>query len=248
MRLHILSDLHLEFAPWEPPATAADVVVMAGDVHPGKQGIRWLLQHFPHQPVLYVCGNHEFYGQKLPKLTRELKALAQGTQVHVLENEGLELGGVRFLGTTLWTDFALHGDRAQAESAAATGMNDFRRIRTEPTYRKFRPVDARLLHLQSLAWLKAQTQAAVGRKTVVITHHAPSPQSLAGAAADDPLSPCYASNLEPYLAECGAALWIHGHFHRRSDYCVGATRLVANPRGYPDQRGTGFDPALTIEL
>lgn len=50
------------------------------------------------------------------------------------------------------------------------------------------------------------------------------------------------------MAETGAALWIHGHMHRRSDYLVGSTRVIANPRGYLDEKDTGFDPSLTLEI
>lgn len=248
MRLHILSDLHLEFAPFQPPDTGADVIILAGDVHPGKQGLAWILKTFPRTPVLYVLGNHEFYGQTIPKLTRQLKEAAQGTQVHPLENDRIEIGGVIFLGATLWTDFALNGNRMQAELTAASGMTDFRRVRLEPSYRRFRPSDARGLHAQSRAWLEAQTQAAPSRKVVVITHHAPSPRSLGGTASEDSLNPAYATNLEPFIAGSGVRLWVHGHIHRRSDYSVASTRVVANPRGYPDERNTGFDPGFTIEI
>jgi predicted phosphodiesterase len=248
MRLHILSDLHIEFAPFQPPQTGADVVVIAGDVHPGKQGARWLLQTFTQTLVLYVLGNHEFYGQKTPKLIHEVKEITRGTNVHVLENDRVEIGDVVFLGATLWTDFAVTGNRAVAEAAAATGMTDFRRIRVEPSYRKFRPVDARILHARSIGWLEEQVRGAAGRRMVVVTHHAPSPRSLAASFRDDPLSAAYASDLEPLVTETGAALWIHGHLHRHSDYQVGSTRVVANPRGYPDEKDSGFDPALTVEI
>ncbi len=78
MRIHILSDLHLEFAPFFPSPVDADVVVLAGDTHTGRNGIKWALQAFPDRPVIYVLGNHEFYGQKIPKLVSELKELSDG--------------------------------------------------------------------------------------------------------------------------------------------------------------------------
>ena len=87
MRLHILSDLHLEFEPFTPPAVEADAVILAGDVSTGRNGLKWALKSFPDRPVIYVLGNHEFYGQKLQKLIKELQEMAQGTNVHLLENE-----------------------------------------------------------------------------------------------------------------------------------------------------------------
>jgi predicted phosphohydrolase len=248
MRIHILSDLHLEFAPFQPSKVDADVVVLAGDVHTGENGIKWILKAIPDRPVIYVLGNHEFYGQKIPRLISDIKEVAQGTNVHVLENDGVEIGDVAFLGATLWTDFRLNGDPVLAEVTAQTGMTDFRRIRVTTSYRRFRPIDARRIHAQSLEWLAQQASKARGRKIVVVTHHAPSPQSVPSGFQSDQLNPAYASNLEPFIAECGAALWIHGHIHHRADFNVGTTRIVANPRGYPTEPHTGFDPSFVLEV
>jgi Icc-related predicted phosphoesterase len=248
MRLHVLSDLHLEFAAFQPSNVDADLIVLAGDIHTGTNGIKWISKAFPHHPVIYVLGNHEFYGQKIPKLTDEIKALAQQTDVHVLENDRIEIGDVVFLGATLWSDFRLNGDVVLAELAALTGVTDFRRIRVTPSYRRFRPADARRFCAQSLAWLDQQTKAAAGKKIVVVTHHAPSPQSIPSTFQRDPLNPAFASNFEPFITTCGAGLWIHGHIHQAADYRVGATRVMANPRGYPQETQTGFDPTLTVEI
>src|SRR5687767_2988927 len=120
MRIHILSDLHLEFASFQPSNVDADVVVLAGDIHTGKNGIKWIFKAFPNHPVIYILGNHEFYGQKIPKLTSEIKEAARGTNVHVLENDRFEIGDFVFLGATLWSDFQLNGDVVLAEVAAVT--------------------------------------------------------------------------------------------------------------------------------
>jgi len=113
MRLRVLSDLHLEFGPFEPPPCAADVVVLAGDIHTGTQALPWIQQHFPGMPVVLVLGNHEFYGHAAPALVEEFRAAVTGTNVHLLENAAVELAGWRFLGCTLWTDFCLHGAEHQ---------------------------------------------------------------------------------------------------------------------------------------
>jgi predicted phosphodiesterase len=172
MRVHILSDLHLEFAPFQPDNVDADVIVLAGDLHTEKNGIKWIHKTFLDRPVIYVLGNHEFYGQKIPKLIDDIKEVAQGTNVHVLENRSVESGNVVFLGATLRTDFRLNGDSVLAEVTAQTGMTDFRRIRVTPSYRRFRPADARRFHTQSLSWLAQQTPENRGKKVVIVTHHA----------------------------------------------------------------------------
>ena len=108
MKLHIVSDLHTEFADFTPPDTDADVVVLAGDVGVGTAGVEWAARRFRAIPVLYVPGNHEYYDHDLRNVD-DLRAAAPD-HIHVLDKEVLELGGVRFLGATLWTDFRLHGE------------------------------------------------------------------------------------------------------------------------------------------
>ncbi len=108
MKLHVLSDLHTEFADFSPPGTDADVVVLAGDIGVGVGGIEWAARRCPKVPVIYVPGNHEFYDHDIG-LTDELKATVPAN-IHVLNNDTLELDGVRFIGSTLWTDFKLHGE------------------------------------------------------------------------------------------------------------------------------------------
>jgi len=247
MRLHILSDLHLEFAPYAWADTGADVVIFAGDVHTGANGLKWILQTIHDRPVIYVLGNHEFYGQALPKLTNELKELAAGTNVHVLENDSVRIANVMFAGATLWTDFRLDGDVVLSATTAQIGMSDFKRIRTSPRFSRIRPADMRSLHNESRTWLEAQFTAHAGEKLVVVTHHAPSPKSVPERFRGDPLNPAFASNLDDLIGPCGACLWIHGHIHTAVDYKVGTTRVLANPRGYPGEQ-TGFVPDFVVEI
>jgi len=101
MKLHILNDLHIEFEDFEPPATDADVVVLAGDIGVGMEGLRWAEDRFPDKPVIYVPGNHEFYHHDLA-LIEELKAQAPD-HIHVLNDDQIIIGRVRFLGSILWT-------------------------------------------------------------------------------------------------------------------------------------------------
>lgn len=248
MRLHILSDLHLEFAEFQLEDVHADVIVLAGDIHTGSKGVKWILKKLPNQPVIYVLGNHEFYGEKIPQLTEEIKRLVKGTNVHVLENDRVEIGDVAFLGATLWTDFRLDGNPAMAKAIAHAGMADYQLIRVAPFFRRLRPIDVCRFHAQSLDWLVKQIKEMQGRKTVVVTHHAPSSRSVPPQFHDDPLNPAFASNLEHLIAGIGVTLWIHGHIHHFSDYMLDSTRVIANPRGYPSELHTAFNPCLAVEL
>ncbi len=248
MRLHILSDVHLEFADFCPAHPQADVVILAGDIDIGENGLKWIEENFAAGPVVYVLGNHEFYGQGLPVLYKSLIQDSVGTNVHILENGAFEVGNVVFLGATLWTDFALDGNPALSETVAALDMADFTQIRFGQEYRKFRPSDARELHARSLRWLDEAIKQYAGRKIVVVTHNAPSPRSIDKKYEGNPLNPAFASRLDDFIAEREIALWVHGHIHHCSDYQIGKTRVIANTRGYPGENTGAFKPGLTIDI
>lgn len=248
MKLHVLSDLHAEFAPFDPPETGADVVVLAGDVSTGVRGIDLIRGWFPDRPVIYLAGNHEYYRESIPRHTEKLREAARDAGIHFLENDAVEIGGVRFLGCTLWTDFELYGSWMTDALAAQQAMNDFRLIRTDPDSRRFRPADARAMHQRSLRWLREMVETPFDGPTVVVTHHAPSMLSVRPIFRRDPVTAAYASNLEWMLDGAAIPLWIHGHTHLSVDYTIDGTRVYANQRGYPNEPAPGFDPARTIDV
>ncbi len=247
MKLHILSDLHIEFGPFEPPLTDADTVVLAGDIGVGNEGLEWAATRFRHVPVIYVPGNHEFYGYDVGLLD-ELRTDAPAN-VHVLDNEVVELDRVRFLGCVLWSDFALYGEaqRASAMQCAREGVNDFAQIRNGD--RAFDPRDAADWHVLNRSWLAERLAEPFAGRTVIVTHHAPSPRSIAPQHPHDLTWAAFASNLEGLMAYSDIVLWIHGHMHDSFDYEVDDTRVVCNPRGYhPHWLNNGFVPDLVVEI
>jgi len=248
MRLHILSDLHIEFSSFEPPRTDADAVVVAGDVHIGREGRSWLRRNFPDNPVIYILGNHEFYRHAIPSLTETLQRESDGSHIHVLENNRVDIGDISFLGCTLWSDFKLTGDTPAAQATAEDAMSDFRLIRVSPKYRRLRARDTARYHAASLDWLKTALSQSDPARTVVVTHHAPSARSIPPYHRDSPLNPAFASDLDSLVAQSGAPLWIHGHTHHCVDYTIGHTRVLSNQRGYPDSPVEGFKPSLVIEV
>jgi len=246
MNLYVVSDLHLEFGPFNPPTVECDVVILAGDTCPKLAGVRWAMEKFSDRPVLYVFGNHEFYGEKWPRLIEKGRALAAGSNVRILENDTFEIGGWRFFGATLWSDFMLTGDPSESIEAAQRIMTDFKRIRHWPSLRKFSPAHARQAHGATLSALKAFLESGDRLRSIVITHHAPSVRSLPEKLQTDPVSGAYASNLEPLIVAVGPRLWIHGHIHQPSSYTIGTTQVLANPRGYPGE--AGFNPDRIVAL
>jgi predicted phosphodiesterase len=247
MKIHILSDLHLEFAPFQAPKTDADVVVLAGDIHLGQKGLEWAKQSFPDKTVLYVLGNHEYYGNAIPKLVNQLHEQAAGTQVHILEKESFEIEGFKFLGCTLWTDLKLFGPVNLASYNKYYQVADYYKIRVSPKLRRLHPYDTKLFHLHSFQWLQDELSKSRHQKTIVITHHAPSLRSIPVAFRSNHLSAAFASPLDDFVINADISLWLHGHTHNRVDYKLGNTRVVCNPRGYPYQ-ALSFNPELLIEV
>ena len=248
LQIRALSDLHLEHGAFEPSPVGCDLVVLAGDIHTGTRGVLWATQVFPQLPVLYVPGNHEYYGGAMPRLTQKLRDAAAGTNVTILQDDAFVFRGVHFLGATLWTDFELLGDSWRAMAAATRKMTDYHRIRISPRYAKLLPTHTRARHYHSRLWLEAEASSRIGPK-VVITHHAPSIESLPVSSISDELSPAYASELHDLIVRIDAVAWIHGHIHHPSDYLVGRTRVRCNPRGYaPHDLVAGFDGGATIEV
>lgn len=249
MKLHVLSDLHTEFEAFAIPKTDADVLVLAGDIGTKLSGLEQVLR-ISKIPVVYVAGNHEYYGAAIPKLTAELQDLARGSQVHFLENDEFIFQDVRFLGCTLWTDFSILGpeNRALAMWEAQQKMADYRLIRLSPKFNRLRPIDTAGFHFASLKWLKQQLEKPFDGPTVVVTHHAPSAKSFNPKYQSDLLSAAFASNLEPLMDGFKVDLWIYGHTHHNTDFTQGSTRILSNQRGYPGERVLGFDPNLVLEL
>lgn len=259
MKIHILSDLHLEFGKLKLPEVEADVTVLAGDIGVGLQGIEWALKTFPwHRPVIYVMGNHEFYGQRvMMELWKDARKKVKGTHIHLLENESVEIEGVRFLGATLWTDFCLFGAGEREKAMRdALDLNDYWSILTAHSLEGYnrhkatllRPEDTLRMHKTSRTWLDRELEEAHAGKTVVVSHTAPHRGSLHPKWEYSPISPCFVSNL-PGLVE-RADLWIHGHTHDGFDYRVERCRVVCNPRGYANSAdlNPGFDPGLVMEV
>lgn len=261
MKIQIASDLHFEFLPPQsgqkrliPRAPEADVLVLAGDVAAGLDALE-LFGDWPI-PVLYVAGNHEHYSRDMKDIRDRLRSASAGTAVRFMDNEVEVIGGTRFLGTTLWTDYRLYEpaiSQQMAMRAAGRGLNDHRLIRLGT--RAFSSDDALAEHVAAKAWLEKELCTPYSGPTVVITHHGPHVKSIHPQYAGDVLSPAFSSDLSDLLPH--ASLWIHGHVHNSFDYVAAGCRVVANPRGYPTGRcSTGqltfenakFEPVCVVEV
>ena len=241
MRIAYASDLHLEFddsltlTGLSTPAAPADVLVLAGDVEILPEYYTELLRKLRLAyagPVIFVMGNHEYYNGVFPDDRQKYReAIAHDPKAHLLENESVVIDGVRFLGATLWTDFASERQMRSCQRM----MSDFDVIEDADS-RRITPEAILQAHRDSIAWLDDQfTNHPFMGPTVVITHHAPSYQSQHPRFVGSPISGGFCSNQEHRIQRWQPDIWIHGHVHDRMSYRIGKTKVLCNPWGYPDE-------------
>jgi Icc-related predicted phosphoesterase len=272
MRLWILSDLHISTAVartgtmFDDAIPDADVAVIAGDITEGvEEAITWLSRTITRRmPVVYVLGNHEFYGEYLDEARRVAQAqAARVPNLHLLDDSTAMIDGVRFIGATLWTDYRLysHGERTRqlvAMHNARSRIIDYHQILMEPAQpgfiaRNFLPSDALELHKLSCAYIEDQLTVEIDGPTVVVTHHAPHRQSSHPHFDGDPATPAFVSDLSSLIDLGQPTLWVHGHTHHNVDYVLTPldgppTRVVANQRGYQGVEIPGFDWRFVVEV
>ena len=280
--IQLLSDLHLEVHPHfvPTPAAGADLLVLAGDVGSYQAGSRLLDQDFglarfsPLQgwptPVLFVPGNHEYDLLDFDATHRRLRATCERLGIHWLEREVLTLQqltgrpglAVRFVGTTLWSDFDALGptdlqaaqsvnalaDQLKARDKAFSAANFY--LKKAGTTRHGAPWLAAQVRDEALlcqAWLRAALGQLFDGATVAITHFAPSLKSSDPRYGLTPGTAGFCNALDDLLPQ--AQLWLHGHLHSPSDYRVGGCRVVANPLGYARKNEqSAFQPAGLIRV
>ena len=248
MKVHVLSDLHVEFEDYQYLHTDCDVVVLAGDIHVKEKGISWALEQIGNKPVIYVLGNHEFYGKTYQKHIKKMKELAAGTNIHILEQDTVTIEGVNFLGCTLWTDFELFGDPRIAGYQCQQIMTDYKKIKKLPNYSKIRSIDTAIFHKHALVWLKKELSGLSGQKNVVVTHHGPSMKSVPDYYKNELTTAAYVSALDDFIQEHSPSYWLHGHLHNSSDYSIGGCRVLCNPKGYPGEENETYNPNFTFTV
>lgn len=279
MNIQLLSDLHLEAQPdWQPtPAPGADVLVLAGDIGSYQASSRLVDEDFGlarfsplhgwPTPVLFVPGNHEYDGLDFDDAHCRLRDTCARLGLIWLERSVLHWPAehdetpVRFIGTTLWTDFeALVPSQANTRTPQAQLLAAQLKARSKAqraadyylaktgTTRHGEPWLAGQVREQALVcqdWLTAALAQPFVGHTVVVTHFAPSLHSADPRYGRSPGTAGFCNALDHLLPK--ARLWLHGHLHAPSHYTHEGCRVVANPLGYAHKNEQGqFDPTLCI--
>lgn len=278
MKLQLLSDLHLEANPWfaAQPLAQADLLVLAGDI--GSYQVRrdgtvmdepdWGLQRFSPLPqfagwpvpVVFVPGNHEYDARDLDETHQALRHACDRLGIQWLERETLQINGVRFVGTTLWSDYdALAHQKdphttdplthrlRQREKGFRAANFYLRKMAGVRHGRLFDAESMRGLALDCQQWLRGALADAFEGPTVVVTHFAPTLHSADPRYGLSPGTAGFCNGLDELLPM--ADLWLHGHLHCPTDVQVGRCRIVANPLGYASKgEQLAYQPQLLIDV
>lgn len=248
--LTVFSDLHREFSTnsndgrhrwfWNNPAykipnaDGANLCVLAGDIIAGNNSTDFFDTFCDRfEDVIMVAGNHEAYQAYYEDVQERLRAYdAKRSNFHYLERDTVTIRKQRFVGCTMW----YKGDLTRSES-----MNDFRRIKMRNS-RFGSWVFEYAAH--SVQWLYDTTQS----DDVVITHMLPCSSAVDQEWRGHPLNCYYYNDGDQVIEDKRPKLWIHGHSHSSLDIMLGNTRILRNPRGYPNEMNARWQPNLRITL
>lgn len=229
MRLHLISDLHLDHEKQHDDAflrdyrneDGAELVVVAGDAYstcrPKATGQLLQLLRTMYEDVIFVPGNHDYWMATPDYALQEFPLAAQhDPHVHLFMGPGfLEVAGQRFFGATMWYP--------RPSKRKEQNFIDMHQVHAPPS------------------WFFNQYQLFRSRlddvlpTDVVVTHHLPHPRSTPDRFRGSRTDHFFMTNLTGPILDLKPKLWLHGHTHDASDYKVGETRIVCNPRGYPHE-------------
>ncbi len=265
MKIQILSDLHNEFLrsgishlqhKWSGsiPETDADLIILAGDIDTGTKGVEWAISESDRlkKSIVYVPGNHEFYGHEYFSMSADISSLCKGSAVHCL-NPGVYIqDDLRIIGATLWTDYKADISVPQdlAMYYVKKALADHRKItfKSKNNFRKFLPDDAWALHIKELSFIEQQLEIPFSGKTVVVSHHGPHPICQHPCYPVTEISSAFHSDLSRVIEQYAVDVWVYGHTHANLDSVVFDTRIISNQAGYPGENVSDFDARFTVEL
>jgi Icc-related predicted phosphoesterase len=264
MKIALISDVHAEYyrnqPNWLPPLPEnPDVLVLAGDLHVGKSLIQFVEQvshALPNTQIVFIAGNHEFYRQyRLATLNAYRAAFAEHEKIHFLENNYVDIAGIRFIGATLWTGFPLHlPDYTQEKvmAYAKDSVSDFSLIAEDTAaIQTFTPEMAKTLFSESKTKIEQILAESDPSKCVVVTHFPPAKQLLHPKFSPDMASSYFTADCLDLIERHQPAYWFYGHNHWSTQTTIGKTQLVSNQFGYPNERwkmGGDFYPELLLTL
>lgn len=261
-RIILWSDLHLECGKFKVPKRPEDaetILILNGDI--GERGkprefVERCAKQFKF--VLYILGNHEFYGGEYNAVKKYWKDReAEHDNLFVLDNEVFIHDDIRILGATMWTD--LNNGDFMAMEYAKRNMNDYHVIELytpnevgpyiHQNTRRLQPSDTIKYHAATISFFEEELSKEWDGTTIVCTHFSPSPSLAAGEFANHPLNPAFHANCDRLFNQYKIDYWLFGHTHTAINVKLGDTYVMSNPRGYvgyEDPDDIGFDENFVL--
>ena len=258
----VVSDIHFEFDSTLSDYNNfigkkyADAIILAGDVHVGKKALPFV-EHLLSLGyiVFYVMGNHEYYTHDIGTIDNFWKSVDL-ENFYFLQNDVEYFDNVRIIGATMWASAGtlqihpIHGTVYNenvdwfVNKALKNGINDFHVIKN------FTVTQMAYTFKESSRYIFNEVEKSFDGKTIVVTHHAPSEKSSLPQFAGNTTNHGFYSPLDVMIEDSSIDVWIHGHMHNSSDYMIGETRVICNPRGYKDVGGENwhFEKFKTIKV
>lgn len=245
MYILVTADLHLDtwqhaardpFSSAFPALNAVDALIVAGDlannpIRNWPKALNRLSMLMDPRRIYILPGNHDYYHFHIDGDER-LRGMVEAAGMNWVQKAAIEVDDVRFLCTTLWTDFRLSGDEAAAKHAAGRAMNDYQLITQTAAGDRLFPQHTADIHADHLAWLTAEIARPFDGRTVIITHHGPSPSA---SGPIDQVTPSFVSDLDAWILHHKPDLWLFGHTHRHLSGHVGRTPIINISLGYPSE-------------
>ena len=200
-------------------------------------GLPFIGRELDISPVVFVPGNHEYYYASKQKVDVWWRAFAKyHPGFHYLNNDTVELGGLRFYGAEWCSDFWGDEEHYYFEREVL----DFSLTKDWDTTK----------HLAEFKRVTESIQQLAGEVDVVITHFPPTLDAIDRALYEgSQANPYFINDCEWLVRKVGPTLWVSGHTHSPFDYRVGDTRVSGNPRGFREEPAQpGFAATRTVEV
>lgn len=263
----LISDVHGEQfnMPWDIPVDSTideknTVLLLAGDMGVVKRPstIRYLLEDASERfkSVVYIMGNHEHYGSTFNETADKINTIISThniQNIHFDTHISIDIGEYTIIAATLWTSF--NNNSPMDMVFARQGMSDYSQIHIKTSNKgedrvvhRLAPKDVLKQHNKDKVFIFESIHDAIARKRkiIVMSHHAPSHESVCSRYTNSTINHAFYTDLDMNIIELDYEMvWCHGHMHNSSDYMLGKCRVICNPHGY-GKENPSFNPLFII--
>ena len=233
--LHVVSDIHLETRDdldvdlLPPIDVRPTILILAGDISESGKDLTLLKLFLEYvmriyDEVIYVPGNYEYIkvGKTL-KVGRDIINLCRRLGIIFLEDDFINLYGITFYGTNLWSYLPPEKDFSSIREVKMVGQDE-----------------RNALHGEALSKLEKYLHL----DPIVISHYPPTMYFTETKHPDSSINDNYGNHLEFLVKK----LWICGHSHYSDVLKINGANVVSNCYGRLGEKGCNFNDDLIIDL